>query len=135
MRPHILVVDDSDEVRLLASRILEREGYQVTAADSGVSALKFLQTTVPDLVLSDIMMPEIDGYRLLERLRDDPRLAAIPVIFLSALGDATSLERGNRLGVEHYLVKPVTAKQLLAGVSGPLRSHAEVRRGQVIKNE
>jgi CheY-like chemotaxis protein/KaiC/GvpD/RAD55 family RecA-like ATPase len=134
MRPHILVVDDSDEVRLLASRILEREGYQVTAADSGVSALKIVQTVVPDLVLSDIMMPEVDGYRLLERLRDDPRLTAIPVIFLSALGDATSLERGNRLGVEHYLVKPFTAKQLLAVVSGTLRRYAELRRVQVIKD-
>jgi CheY-like chemotaxis protein len=134
MRPHILVVDDSDEVRLLASRILEREGYQVTAADSGVSALEFLQTVVPDLVVSDIMMPEVDGYRLLERLREDPRLAAVPVIFLSALGDATSLERGNRLGVEHYLVKPFTAKQLLAVVSGTLRRYAELRRVQVIKD-
>jgi CheY-like chemotaxis protein len=128
MRPHILVVDDSDEVRLLAARILEREGYQVTAADSGVSALKLLETTVPDLVVSDIMMPEVDGYRLLERLRDDARLAAVPVIFLSALGDATSLERGNRLGVDHYLVKPFTAKQLLAVVSGTLRRQAELRR-------
>ncbi len=135
MRPHILVVDDSDEVRLLASRILEREGYQVTAVDSGVSALELLQTTVPDLVVSDIMMPEVDGYRLLERLREDPRLAPVPVIFLSALGDATSLERGNRLGVEHYLVKPFTAKQLLAVVSGTLRRYAELRRVQVIKQQ
>jgi len=133
MRPHILVVDDSDEVRLLAARILEREGYQVTEADSGVSALDKLQTFVPDLVVSDIMMPEVDGYRLLERLREDPRLLAVPVIFLSALGDATSLERGNRLGVEHYLVKPFTAKQLLAVVSGTLRRYAELRRVHVIK--
>lgn len=135
MRPHILVVDDSDEVRLLASRILEREGYQVTAADSGVSALEQLHAFVPDLVVSDIMMPEIDGYRLLERMREDPRLIAVPVIFLSALGDATSLERGNRLGVEHYLVKPFTAKQLLATVSGTLRRYAELRRVQVIKQQ
>ncbi|MCC6764713.1 MAG: response regulator [Deltaproteobacteria bacterium] len=135
MRPHILVVDDSDEVRLLASRILEREGYQVTAADSGVSALERLQTFVPDLVVSDIMMPEVDGYRLLERLREDPRLLAVPVIFLSALGDATSLERGNRLGVEHYLVKPFTAKQLLATVSGTLRRYAELRRVRVIEQQ
>lgn len=133
MRPHILVVDDSDEVRLLVSRLLEREGYQVTAAESGVSALTLLQTVVPDLVVSDIMMPDVDGYRLLERVRDDPRLAAVPVIFLSALGDATSLERGNRLGVEHYLVKPFTAKQLLAVVSGTLRRYAQLRRAQVIK--
>ena len=135
MRPHILVVDDSDEVRLLASRILEREGYQVTAADSGVSALEILQTVVPDMVVSDIMMPEVDGYRLLERMREDARLLAVPVIFLSALGDATSLERGNRLGVEHYLVKPFTAKQLLAVVSGTLRRYAELRRVHVIKHE
>ena len=133
MRPHILVVDDSDEVRLVTSRILEREGYQVTAADSGVSALAIVETLVPDLVVSDIMMPEVDGYRLLERLREDPRLAPVPVIFLSALGDATSLERGNRLGVEHYLVKPFTAKQLLSVVSGTLRRYAELRRVQVIK--
>ncbi|MCC6848864.1 MAG: response regulator [Deltaproteobacteria bacterium] len=132
MRPHILVVDDSDEVRLLASRILEREGYQVSAADSGVSALAELQSVVPDLVVSDIMMPEVDGYRLLERMREDPRLLAVPVIFLSALGDATSLERGNRLGVEHYLVKPFTAKQLLATVSGTLRRYAELRRVRAV---
>ena len=90
---------------------------------------------VPDLVVSDIMMPEVDGYRLLERLREDPRLAPVPVIFLSALGDATSLERGNRLGVEHYLVKPFTAKQLLSVVSGTLRRYAELRRVQVIKQD
>jgi CheY-like chemotaxis protein len=131
MRPHILLVDDSEEVRLLASRILEREGYEVTAADSGVTALEHLARVVPDLVVSDIMMPEIDGYRLVERLREEPRLAGVPVIFLSALGDATSLERGNRLGVEHYLVKPFTAKQLLAVVSATLRRHAELRRVRV----
>jgi CheY-like chemotaxis protein len=119
----------------LASRILEREGYHVTAVDSGVTALEHLQTMEPDLVVSDIMMPEVDGYRLLERMRQEPRLAAIPVIFLSALGDATSLERGNRLGVEHYLVKPFTAKQLLAVVSGTLRRYAELRRVQVIKQQ
>ncbi len=134
MRPHILVVDDSDEVRLLAARILEREGYQVTVADSGASALTVVQTAVPDLVVSDIMMPEVDGYQLLERLRADPRLAPVPVIFLSALGDATSLERGNRLGVEHYLVKPFTAKQLLSVVSGTLRRYAELRRVQAIRD-
>lgn len=127
MRPHILVVDDSDEVRLLATRILEREGYRVTAADSGASALVLLQTTVPDLVVSDVMMPEVDGYRLVERMREDSRLRATPVIFVSALGDATSLERGNRLGVEYYLVKPFTAKQLLATASATLRRHAGLR--------
>ncbi len=135
MRPHIVVVDDSDEVRLLATRILEREGYQVTAVDSGVKALAVLQTTVPDLVVSDIMMPEVDGYRLLERMRDDARLVAVPVIFLSGLGDATSLERGNRLGVEHYLVKPFKAKQLLALVSGTLRRYAELRRVKLVTRE
>ncbi len=128
MHPHILVVDDADEVRLIAARILEREGYRVTTADSGASALAALETVVPDLVVSDIMMPEVDGYRLVERMRETPRLAAVPVVFLSALGDATSLARGNRLGVEHYLVKPFTAKQLLAVVSATLRRHTELRR-------
>lgn len=132
MRPQILVVEDSNEIGLLEQRILEREGYEVTRVASGGEALAFVRDRVPDLILSDIMMPEIDGYRLLELLRADPRLTAVPVIFVSALGDAQSVERGRRLGVDQYLVKPFTSEQIRSTVSGTLRRYGELKRAQLI---
>ena len=123
-----MVVDDDLEMRRLVSHILQLEGYRVTQAASGANALELVQREVPDLVVLDIMMPNIDGYEVLERLRSDSRLTALPVIFLSALGDATSIERGRKLGVDHYLVKPFAQKQLLSTVSGTLRRYAELRR-------
>src|ERR1051326_7173358 len=133
MRSHIVVVDDTDSMRMLAARHLEREGYRVTALGSATEVLDFVRTEVPDLIVSDIMMPEMSGYDLLERLRTDPRLTAVPVIFVSALTDATNVERGQKLGVDHYLVKPYTSKQLLAVVGGTLRRYAELRNAQVVR--
>ena len=124
MRPNILVVDDSDEVRLLASRILEREGYQVTASDSGVSALKVLQSAVPDLVLSDIMMPEIDGYEVLQKIRSSPATASLPVIFLSAKSSPADVEKGFALGANHYITKPFSGQDLVRKIRLCLSEHA-----------
>jgi CheY-like chemotaxis protein len=133
MRSHIIVVDDTDSMRMLAVRHLEREGYRVIALGSATEVLDFVRTEVPDLIVSDIMMPEMSGYDLLERLRADPRLTAVPVIFVSALTDAPNIERGQKLGVDHYLVKPYTSKQLLAVVGGTLRRYAELRNAKVVR--
>src|SRR6478672_5002119 len=73
MRSHILVVDDTDSMRMLAVRHLEREGYRVTALGSATEVLEHVRNEIPDLIVSDIMMPEMSGYDLLERLRADPR--------------------------------------------------------------
>jgi CheY-like chemotaxis protein len=132
LQPHVLVVDDDDMLRKLIGRTLELEGYRVSLASGAAEALALVAGAVPDLVVSDIMMPDVSGYQLLEQLRTDPRCAVVPVIFLSALGDATSVERGQRLGVDHYLVKPFTPQQLLATVSGTLRRYAELRRAHLI---
>jgi len=133
MRSHILVVDDTDAMRMLAVRHLEREGYRVTALGSATEVLEHVRNEIPDLIVSDIMMPEMSGYDLLERLRADPRLAAVPVVFVSALTDATNVERGQKLGVDHYMLKSYTSKQLLAIVSGTLRRYAELRNAQVVR--
>lgn len=132
MRRHILVVEDDENLLPLIARTLEIEGYRVARAACGPEALAHLRTHVPDLIVSDIMMPGMDGFELLERLRTDARVASVPVVFLTALGDQTSLERGHRLGVDHYLVKPFTPAQLLATVSGTLRRYAELRAGGVL---
>jgi CheY-like chemotaxis protein len=128
----VVVVDDHAELRKLVGHVLGLEGYRVTPVASATAALELFQHEIPDLIVLDIMMPEMNGYELLERLRADRRLTAVPVIFLSALGDNTSIERGRRLGVDHYLVKPFAAKQLLSTVSGTLRRYAELRRAAVI---
>ena len=132
LAPCVLVVDDDNVLRTLIVRTLQVEGYQVRAAANVAEALREVEAGIPDLVVSDIMMPDTTGYELLEQLRADPASAAVPVIFLSALGDATSVDRGRRLGVDHYLVKPFTPQQLLAAVSGTLRRYAELREAQVI---
>ena len=132
MRPHILVVDDHDASRLLACRMLEGEGYRVTAYPTGGEALAWLEHEAPDLVVSDIMMPGIDGYELLARLRADPRLKAVPVIFLTALTDEVDIEHGRRLGVDQYLTKPFTTRGLLGAVSGTLKRYAELREARVV---
>lgn|GEM_PF-955313 len=132
MRRHILVVEDDENLLPLIARTLEIEGYRVARATCGPEALEHVRSQVPDLIVSDIMMPGMDGFELLERLRADSRVQSVPVIFLTALGDQTSLERGHRLGVDHYLVKPFTPAQLLATVSGTLRRYAELRTGGLV---
>jgi len=132
VRRHVMVVEDDESLLPLIARTLEIEGYRVTRASCGADALAHLRTGVPDLIVSDIMMPEMDGFELLERLRVDSRLHGVPVVFLTALGDQESIERGHRLGVDHYLVKPFTPAQLLATVTGTLRRYAELRTGGVI---
>jgi CheY-like chemotaxis protein len=131
MPARILVVDDTESTRLLVTRTLEREGYRVVAADSAKAALAAVGEALPDLIVSDIMMPDMDGYELLERLRADPRYRAIPVVFLSALGEPTWVEKGYKLGVEHYLVKPFTPAQLLSTLAGTLRRYSELREARV----
>ncbi|MFN8542947.1 MAG: response regulator [Candidatus Binatia bacterium] len=134
MQPHVLVVDDEESVRELIARMLETEGYRTTQAASALAALAAAGRDVPELILADVMMPDLDGYELLERLRADPRLASVPVIFISALGDETNVERGRRLGVDHYLTKPVSTRQVLALVSGTLRRYAELRRAHLVRS-
>jgi CheY-like chemotaxis protein len=101
----VLVVEDSPVAREVVMKILEREGYNVIGASNGLEALDRLHREIPDLVLLDVMMPEMDGMTLLEELRDEPQYKELPIILLTALSDDGRISRAKELGVREYLVK------------------------------
>ena len=117
----ILVVDDNEDNRYTLTRRLQREGYNdVVCANNGLEALEQLSHRDFDLVLLDIMMPEMDGYTVLERLREEGRLADLPVIVISALDDFDSVVRCIELGAEDYLPKPFNTILLRARIGAVL---------------
>ncbi|HEY65944.1 MAG TPA: response regulator [Caldilineae bacterium] len=120
MAKTILVVDDEPDVQQLLNLILTRAGYQVSTANDGIEALSEVGRTPPDLILLDIMMPGMDGYEVLQRLRSDPATAHIPVIILSAKGDVQDRVKGLRLGADDYIPKPADPNELIARVEAVL---------------
>ncbi len=119
-RPHVLVADDNSDMRQYVSRLLD-ERYQVTTVGDGVAALKSARVNRPNLVLCDVMMPKLDGFGLLRELRDDPRLSDVPVIMLSARAGEESRVEGMEAGADDYLIKPFSARELLARVGAHLQ--------------
>jgi class 3 adenylate cyclase len=112
----ILVVDDGPDNLTLLSGVLKDE-YKVKVANSGARALQALQSgPLPDLVLLDVMMPEMDGHEVLQRMRDDPRMRDVPVIFVTAMSDAADEQRGLALGAVDYITKPISPATALARV-------------------
>ena len=116
----ILVVDDNEMNRDMLSRRLERQGYQVAVASDGREALAMIEAQSFDLVLLDIMMPEMNGYELLEHLRGDPLFRHLPVILISALDDADSVVKGIEMGADDHLPKPFNPHILRARVGASL---------------
>ena len=117
--PEVLVVDDNTDMREYIRGLLLND-YVVTTASDGAAALEQLRTRQPDLVLTDVMMPVLDGFGLLNAIRDDPELSHIPVVMLSARsGDEATIE-GLEAGADDYLVKPFSARELLARVRANL---------------
>ena len=127
----LLVVDDNENNRYTLTRRLQREGYtNLTTANDGRQALELLQSKKFDLVLLDIMMPELNGYQVLEHLKADAELRHLPVIMISAVGEVESVVRCIELGAEDYLPKPFDATLLRARVGASLekkRLRDEVR--------
>ncbi len=124
-RFHVLVADDNSDMREYIRRLLT--GYDVVAVADGASALRSARARRPDLVLTDVMMPGVDGFELMRELRADPALSHVPVILLSARAGEESRIEGLDAGADEYLVKPFAARELLACVRAQLRL-AESRR-------
>ncbi len=127
----LLVVDDNETNRDVLSRRLERQGYAVATAQGGTEALHMVRSRTFDLVLLDIMMPEMDGYETLRQLKADPGLRHIPVIMISALNELDSVVRCIEMGAEDYLSKPFNPTLLKARVGACLdkkRGHDRERR-------
>ncbi|MGC6417264.1 MAG: response regulator [Bradymonadia bacterium] len=124
MASRILTVEDSDNIRRMIAYNLERAGYEVFQAAHGKDAVRILQKVVPDLIILDVRMPEMNGFQLLELMRKYPKAAAIPVIMLSALSQPENIDRALSLGVVDYIVKPLDPTVLLAKVKEAL-SHSK----------
>ena len=121
MASRVLVVEDEPDIRDLLAFHLERGGYQVTRAATGPEALRQLRAAPPDLVVLDLMLPEMDGLEVCRRLRADPATAGLPVIMLTAKGDEVDRVVGLEIGADDYVVKPFSPKEMLARVRAVLR--------------
>jgi adenylate cyclase len=142
-RGHLLVVDDNEMNRDVLARRLERQGHTVVSAQNGREALELLHRESFDLVLLDIMMPEVNGYEVLERMKSDPALRHIPVIMISAVGEMDSVVQCIEMGAEDYLPKPFSPVLLKARLGASLEkkwlrdrdreqlAHSEAERSRI----
>jgi CheY-like chemotaxis protein len=112
----VLVVDDNEDNLQIMSRILLGRGFEVRTARDGKSALRSLEQQLPDVVLLDIMMPEMDGIEVLDRIRANPQSAALPVILVTGKGQDEDVLAGYKYGADYYITKPFTPRQLLHGI-------------------
>lgn len=113
----ILIVDDVEANRMVLKDIIFQMGYQPLLAENGVQALKIVERFFPQLIISDIAMPQMDGLELCERLKRDPRTRDIPILFLSAYADASDVVKGFEIGGVDYIVKPFLPEVVKARIS------------------
>jgi len=118
--PQILVVDDDQDTVAILARHLEREGFVPIEANSGAQCLKMVHENEVDVILLDLMMPEMDGFQVVKALRGDPVTAEIPIIMITARDDLDARAEGMRLGVSDFLAKPVFRRQLASRVRAQL---------------
>jgi DNA-binding NarL/FixJ family response regulator len=120
-RKRLLLIDDDPNLILLVKDYLEFRGYEVVTAENGKEAIHLLTQDLPDLIICDIMMPEMDGYATIEHIRQDRRTNWIPVLFLSAKGQSQDRIKGLNLGADVYMVKPFEPEELVAQVESSLK--------------
>jgi len=128
----ILIVDDTPHNLQVAGEILGRQGYGIALAQGGSQALEFVEKHKPDLILLDIMMPEIDGFKVCQTLKENIETRSIPVIFLTARAQVEDIVKGFELGGADYLVKPFNDKELVARVRSQLEL---VRLQEILRNK
>jgi DNA-binding response OmpR family regulator len=125
MAPHVLVADDDAWILRMVATVLEKRGYSVETAVDGEDALARALAHPPDLLITDVMMPKIDGWSLVRQLRAHPELSMLPVIFLTALSSEDDRIRGFRLGADDYVTKPFRFEELDLRVAKTLRRTAQ----------
>jgi DNA-binding NarL/FixJ family response regulator len=132
MAKRLLVVDDDPGLLLAVSDTLRAEGYDVATARRGADALVRVAETLPDLIISDIRMPGMDGYQLVRNLRSNARTRLVPIVFLTAKDETADRIEGFRTGVDAYITKPFDSEELAAIVAGILsrveRTHSDLAR-------
>jgi pilus assembly protein CpaE len=120
MAEKILIVDDDLDTLRLVGLMLQHQGYRINAANSGIQAISMSQTEKPDLILLDIMMPEMDGYEVARKLRSDPNTSSIPIIMFTAKTQVDDKVAGFEAGADDYLTKPTQPRELFAHVKAVL---------------
>jgi len=122
-KPTVLIVDDTPRNINVLANVLSREGHLISAATSGKQAFTIIEKIVPDLILLDIMMPEMDGFEVCRRLKASPKTSNIPIIFLTAKTESEDIVTGFEMGAVDYVTKPFTASVLVARV----RTHLDLK--------
>jgi EAL domain-containing protein (putative c-di-GMP-specific phosphodiesterase class I)/FixJ family two-component response regulator len=118
---NILVIEDEEVIRENILKLLKAEGFNATGAANGMQGLSLAMSNLPDVILCDVMMPEIDGYGVLTALRSNPVTATVPFIFLTGKADRTEMRQGMELGADDYLTKPFTQTELIGAIASRLK--------------
>ncbi|MEX0601759.1 MAG: HAMP domain-containing sensor histidine kinase [Bacteroidota bacterium] len=121
--PKILVVEDEPSQRLMIQTILRLRGFTVFSAEHGLAGIELARTELPDLIISDIHMEEMDGYSLVAAVRNDPATSTIPIILITSLADREGMRHGMELGADDYLQKPFATEELLKAINSRLQKH------------
>jgi DNA-binding NarL/FixJ family response regulator len=129
----ILVIEDEAETRDNLVLMLEMEGFKPCAAPNGRVGVEIAKRELPDVILCDVSMPELDGHGVLEALRADTTTVSIPFIFLTARGDKKDLRTGMNLGADDYLTKPASAEEVLSAINARLDRHHEKEQAAMAK--
>ncbi|WP_048194807.1 response regulator [Methanococcoides methylutens] len=124
-REKILIVDDEPDAVMATRRALEADGYNVIDAGDGAMAFDLLRSDIPDVILLDVMMPDMDGFEVCKRLKEDPAYRNIPVIMLTAKGEIDDKVGGLDIGADDYVTKPFNLKELKARIKTVLRRAQE----------
>jgi len=128
-RTKILLIEDEVNILDIVKDVLKEEGYQVKTANSGKKGVETAVNWTPDLIICDIMMPEMDGYEVFEALKAQPNTASIPFIYLTAKADYQDFRKGMNLGAADYIFKPFDIKSLVKAVKVRLEKIAAIRSG------
>jgi CheY-like chemotaxis protein len=116
----ILIAEDEAELRLMLKTSMEHAGYEVVTASNGLEALDRIRSDTPDVVLLDVLMPDMDGFEALSKLKANPSTSHIPVVMLTGLNDDTDISKGWKLGTSLYMTKPFVPEQLISYIQNVL---------------
>ena len=126
MRAQVLAIDDDPDCLIMEQHMLRQMGFGVCTASSGAEALRIVETVRPDVILLDLLMPEMDGFTVLDKLKNNPATESIPVVIVSARGRDDDLLAGYVAGADYYVSKPFTTSQLLYGIDMVLSDTASL---------